>query len=461
MFKTNPNIRWRWENKEQILLNTLVGMNRTAGEILEFCQMGTDVDDVIFAMKERYPKIEYSKLRLDIKEIIDKFLKLNILILKDCRNYGNLPLPSIPSYLDHVLSYFEGGLKAPIGVACEITGACNAKCLHCCVQATRSPIPNELTTEEWKRVIDELCDLEVFEITFTGGEPLLRPDLEELIEYSSSKGLTTTLLTNGYYLTESKLESIMSAGVKGIIVSLDGADAETHDKFRGLNGLYDHVIELIALLVERNMCVAVVTTISKMNIHQIVDIIELVEELGVPGISLANFRQSGYGKENAYLSPSLKEYTKLLTEVGVKEQKLRRLQIKYPNLPAPCFLKSIGPDRYEELKEQGKVGLCGAGIIGCAISPDGEIKPCDMSGSVALGNVREKSIKEIWSSSHVFKHLRRIRASDQVPCNRCDLSIANICPMGCKALPSQIEEAENMFNVDPLRMHCFNEYRGA
>lgn len=455
MYKIHPKIKWRWEGENKIMSNIFIGMNRISGEILELYKDTNDPKFVAKKLHAKYPDISYEKIHNDVLEITNKLIKWNILVPKESENYGTLPVD--PFSMDRIAKYFGNRLIAPMGVACEITARCNARCLHCSIPSITEHGTDELPTECWKKIIDELADINVFGVSFTGGEPLIRKDLLDLVKYAYEKGLRITVATNCYLLDEEMIENLVTNGVDSFMVSLDGAKAETHDTFRGLPGSFEKVTSVLSSLVSEGINVGVVSVISKMNLNEVGDIIVLVKEIGVKRISLAHIRLAGRAAANRHLQPTTEDYIKLLSDLYEKDQEVTGIGIKYPNLPAKVFIESIGIGPYKKIIKQGKIGMCGAGIIGCCISPTGNVKPCDMSGPVNLGNVLETPLREIWGKSNVFEHLRTIEVKKQIPCKDCQLNV--ICLPGCKAQPYQIGDGGNVLLADMTRGQCFNAFR--
>lgn len=453
MYRVNPKIKWRWEG-DKILLSTFIGMNRIAGEVVELYNKGNDLESVVEAMHKRYPDVLYDKIRSDILAITDQLVTLNIVVSEESEAFEDVPHD--PFAMGHIGQYFGNNLTAPVGVACEITARCNARCLHCSIPSITEDT-DELTTDQWKNIIDEMADIKVFGASFTGGEPLVRKDILDLVKYAHDRGLRVSVATNGYLLDELMIDNLVANGVDFFMVSLDGATAETHDTFRGLPGLFERVKSALQLLVDKKLSVGVISIVTTMNVNEAVDIIDVVKDLGVTRLSLANIRLAGRAAENRYLEPTVQDFTKLLSDLYEKDQKITGIDVKYPNLPAKLYMESIGTDSYRKVVEQGKIGVCGAGIIGCAISPTGDVKPCDMSGPVSLGNVLKMSLKEVWDTSDVFAHLRTVQVESQTPCRDCQLS--HMCLPGCKAQPYQIGEGGNMLLADTTRRQCFDAFR--
>jgi sulfatase maturation enzyme AslB (radical SAM superfamily) len=169
-------------------------------------------------------------------------------------------------------------LSAPLFVIWEITGACNLRCKHCLSDAGKKA-PDELNTQEVKDLIDVLEKMKVFYVNFSGGEPLVRPDIFEILEYASQKKMGIDLLTNGSLITQEVIDRFENTNIFHVQVSLDGIGGN-HDDFRGIDGAFERSIEAIRLLRKANYGVSISSAVTKQNIDEIPKIIDLAVELG-------------------------------------------------------------------------------------------------------------------------------------------------------------------------------------
>lgn len=447
--RVNPKIKWRWEG-DKVLLNTLAIMNRTAGEVLELLEETDDILEIAHQLSEKYA-VPLEKLKVDVETLVTQFQKFGIVVSEERDVF--VPIHSTCS--ENIASVFDNVLSAPVGVACMVTYNCNQRCLHC---YTKSPvkIPHALHLHEWKRLLDELSQLNVFYVIFAGGEPLMHPDIVELVQYADKKNIPPAIATNAYLLKEDLIDDFAAAGIRGFLISLDGATAKTHDTFRQSKGSFDKTIAALKILLQKKIDTVVLTTITKANHHEITDIMELADTLGLRRLSLVKLRKSGRAVSHYDLQLSPFEYIALLKTVHQKEKELEKTSVLYPDLPAAFFEKSIGLDAYEELKGLGKIELCGAGIVGCVISPSGDVRPCDASGHMSVGTIKESSLQSIWRTAPLFKELREMKKEEISPCNICHLR--DTCLMGCRALPSQVGEGADVYAADPLCAECFTTF---
>ncbi len=187
--------------------------------------------------------------------------------------------------------------ERPFTVAWEVTRSCALACLHCRAEAQPQRHPDELTTTEARDVIDELADLAPPVLVLTGGDPMMRPDLLEIVEYAVGRGLrvavspTTTALT-----TKARLAALRDLGVQMIHVSLDGATAETHDRFRGFEGTFERAMRILADLRDLGMPTQVGTTVTRHNVAELPQIAELMERHGVRMWNLFFLVPTGRGR---------------------------------------------------------------------------------------------------------------------------------------------------------------------
>jgi radical SAM protein with 4Fe4S-binding SPASM domain len=354
-----------------------------------------------------------------------------------------------------MFGYLKEVKNGPAIVSCLITTACNATCPHCSANAIRNLKVQELNTQEWKLVINKLYDAGVHALIFTGGEPLLRSDLENLVKYANEMDLKIAIITNAFELTPQRIDSLYSSGVWRFLLSLDGSFASFHDEFRGLKGCYERVMNAIQIMVDHKIPIGIITALTRLNLLQIPSMIKQIVTLGVSHIRLKNLCKVGRASKNAFLEPTLTEYIELIRKIYDEDKKFPNLYIRYPDLPAVLFEKSIGLGAYEKLVKQGKIGICGAGVIGCAINSRGDVTLCDMS-DISFGNLKEKSLMDVWNSLELTE-IRNLQLRNLEPCNNCRLR--TICLSGCKALPSQFNLRKKIFRNDPLCFECFQTFR--
>jgi MoaA/NifB/PqqE/SkfB family radical SAM enzyme len=262
-----------------------------------------------------------------------------------------------------------------------VTGRCICKCWHCSysdrIQRAKS---NDLSTEEIKKMISELQDIGTCIVGLTGGEPLLRKDLEEIIASIDERSMPI-MFTTGYKLDKARVHALKEAGLAIAVISLDHYTPEIHDKGRGVDGMYDYAVKAIELFKSENIYTAVSFVPNReliSNMNEVDKCLELFKSLGVNDMRLTSPILSG----NLKAKPE-----ELLTEADVANVfKVQKKCVKTKGLPGV-----FAYDYFESKKFYG----CGAGFNFLFIDSEGNACPCDFT-SMSFGNVKETSIKDIW-----------------------------------------------------------------
>ncbi|MEF8848060.1 MAG: radical SAM protein [Candidatus Thermoplasmatota archaeon] len=310
---------------------------------------------------------------------------------------------------------------SPFLIVWDITNKCNLNCKHCYANAGKNS-SDELTTEQAKEVIDELDKASVPIIAFSGGEPLIRDDIFELTRYASDKGIYVAVATNGTLITKEKAKKMKEAGIKFTQISLDGASAETHDKFCGIDGVFEKTIEGIKNAVEEDFFVNIASTATSYNYKEIPEIIDLCEELNVDWFMLYNFVPTGRGKfiRKNDITPEQREH--ILTEMWKKLKKSEDCKVNVlstaPQFARIALEKEIGKDKkivpthFSNPTLSGRlvnladfIGGCGCGRFYCAIRTDGDIDPC-VFFPLKIGNIKEDNFRDLWKNNEILKELR-------------------------------------------------------
>ncbi len=308
----------------------------------------------------------------------------------------------------------------PLVVSWNITRKCNLKCSHCYINATSEELNGELNTEESKRLIDQIAEVSRPLLILSGGEPLLRDDVYELIRYGRERGLRMGLGSNGGLIDTKSARKLKEAGVKTVSISIDSPVSQQHDEFRGVTGSWNKAINAIKALRDNNVLVQVNTTLTQQNFNQIDEIMSLVEKIGVENFHLFFLVPTGRGAKMTDISPAM--YEEMITNTFAKTSR-HKLNVR-PSC-APQFMR-IAKDKGLDMRQW--IRGCIAGLYYCRVYPNGDVTPCPYL-PIKLGNVREQSFKQIWFNSPIFKALRN-PDSLKGKCGECDFK--QLCG-GCRA----------------------------
>jgi len=308
----------------------------------------------------------------------------------------------------------------PLVMSYNVTRECNMKCSHCYINATDKKATDELTTKEAKEVIDQIYQVSSPLLILSGGEPLLRPDIFELIEYGAKKGLKIGLGSNGYLIDDACAKRLKEAGIATVSISIDSSIPQQHDEFRGVKGAWERAVNACKALRKHGVLVQVNTTLTHDNYDQIDDIMALAESVGVENFHLFFLVPTGRGVKLTDISPQ--KYEDMIKNTFAKVHK-HRLNVR-PSC-APQFMRiaqGMGLDMRQWMRG------CLAGMHYCRIYPNGDVTPCPYL-PIKLGNVKEQSFKDIWFNSEVFKNLRNPECL-KGKCGACNYKV--ICG-GCRA----------------------------
>ena len=285
----------------------------------------------------------------------------------------------------------------PLIMSWNITRECNMKCSHCYINSTDRKLDNELNTQEAKNMMDQIYQVSRPLLILSGGEPLLRSDVFELIRYGSKIGLKMGLGSNGSLIDEAAAKKLKDAGIATVSISLDSNVPAQHDEFRGVTGAWEKAVEACKALRRNNVLVQVNTTLTQQNYNQIDEIMALAESIGVENFHLFFLVPTGRGTKVADISPQ--QYEEMITKTFAK---IAHHTLNVRPSCAPQFMRiaqGMGLDMRQWIRG------CIAGLYYCRIYPNGDVTPCPYL-PINLGNVRQRSFKEIWFNSEIFKALR-------------------------------------------------------
>ncbi len=316
-----------------------------------------------------------------------------------------------------LVSQLKTGLDAPICLTWELTYACNLQCVHC-LSSSGQRDDRELSTAEAKRVLDELRDLQVFYINIGGGEPMVRRDFFELVEYSVASGIGVKFSTNGAFIDAEKARRLASMDYLDIQISLDGVDAVTNDAVRGA-GSYDmarRAMDNLAAADFGPFKISVVVT--RQNVPQLDEFKALADSYGAQ-LRVTRLRPSGRGVDSwDHLHPTNAQQREIYNWLMANGENV---------LTGDSFfhLNALGP-------ALPGLNMCGAGRVVCLIDPIGDVYACPfvIHDEFRAGNVRDEGgFAKVWKQSDLFTSLREPQSAGA--CASCGAFDA--CQGGCMA----------------------------
>lgn len=294
--------------------------------------------------------------------------------------------------------------KKPV-VVWNITGQCNLKCMHCYASATGKPFEGELSTEECRRVLDGLAAYHVPSVLFSGGEPLMRPDLFDHATRARALGLRTVLSTNGTLIDREMAQRIRDAGFSYAGISLDGIPA-THDSIRGMAGAFQASLQAIRNLRDIGVRTGLRFTVHGKNRADLGAIFDLVEEERIPRICVYHLGYAGRGGKISAFDISAQETREVVDSIFARCEDFHRRGIDHEILTvgnhsdnAYLYLavEKRDPARAAELRQMLEWnGGNQSGIAIASINPRGTVHADQFSWDYSLGDVRERSFGEIW-----------------------------------------------------------------
>lgn len=322
----------------------------------------------------------------------------------------------------HLVDQLKGGLDAPICLTWELTYACNLECVHCLSSSGRRD-PRELTTDEAKAVLDELHDLQVFYINIGGGEPMIRRDFFELLEYSIDRGIGVKFSTNGAFIDADKARRLAGMDYLDIQISLDGTDAVTNDAVRG-EGSYATAIRAMEHLRDAGFGeFKISVVVTRHNVDQLDEFKALADSYGAQ-LRITRLRPSGRGADSWHdLHPTNTQQRQIYEWLLAHGEDV---------LTGDSFfhLNAIGA-------ETGSgplpgLNMCGAGRVVCLIDPIGDVYACPfvIHDQFKAGSVRsDGGFARVWRESELFTELREPQSAGA--CASCGSYDA--CQGGCMA----------------------------
>lgn len=293
----------------------------------------------------------------------------------------------------------------------RLTNACNLNCHHCSVNS-REKLKDELPPEKYFDIIDQIYQLMVPLVIFTGGEPTLVKFLPELIKYAYDKPMKVILMTNGYKITKQYAARLVKNGLSRVNISIDGSNENTHDEFRGLKGAFKRAIHAIEIFKDLGADIETTTVINENNYSEVEEILKFEQKYDLAIMKFLPIMPAERGKNcdyekslSLYVNDSLKKIGHIIT----KRESLKK------DTTSPAI--------------NNKQFRCNAGEGVLTIKSNGDVLPCNNFHTISLGNIKDQSLYEIYNHSPRIKDVSNAIKISNSECESC--SLLNYCKGGC------------------------------
>ncbi len=316
-------------------------------------------------------------------------------------------------------------------LAVNLTRRCNLACAHCYLDAEtlQGGSADELTDAEVCRLLDEIAARsDETMVVLTGGEPLLRQDLEQMLSHGSKLGLAMVVGTNGILLTESRVRSLKAAGAMGLGISLDSLDPEYHDRFRGCPGSWNKTLAGMEACRRHQLPFQVHFSVTETNADELPAMIEFARSTGARVLNIFFLICTGRGESMSDISAQ--RYEQVLQQIVEAQELHTDLVIRARCAPHYKRIAYQRNPRSPLTRAEGyEGGGCLAGLHYCRITPEGAVTACPYIPT-ELGNIRDSGFWSVWDSAPLFQQLRKPALRGR--CSECEYR--HLCG-GCRARP--------------------------
>jgi pyrroloquinoline quinone biosynthesis protein E len=330
-------------------------------------------------------------------------------------------------------------MDRPFGLLAELTYACPLHCPYCSNPLSLGEYQDELTTEQWRQVIAAAAELGVLQLHLSGGEPLQRRDLVEIVRFASGQGMYTNLITSGSGLSSRRAESLRAAGLDHVQISIQADERALSDRIAGTPS-FERKLAAARLVKKLGWPLTLNVVLHRHNIDRIDRILDLAAELGADRIELANTQYYGWAQRNREaLLPSRAQLRRAEAAVRAARERLGgRMELIY-----------VVPDYYSRYP---KPCMGGWGRRQLTVAPNGDVLPCPTAHTLPLPrtSVREHSLAWIWEHSPLFQRFRGTEWMPE-PCRSCDRRDLDFGGCRCQAfqLTGDASRADPVCHLSP------------
>ena len=395
-------------------------LNDSAAAILELCDGSRETGEIILDLCERFRAPEPT-LRRDVDECLSRLKTKGLVEVSANRKETGkrkdgprLQAQAVPADLDF---HYR-----PFGLLAELTYQCPLHCPYCSNPTFLRKESTELTTDEWKRVLGQARDLGVLHVLFSGGEPLQRADLEELVAEARRLGLYTNLITSALGFSKERGKKLKEAGLDSIQISFQSSEAGLADEIAGTKA-HPRKLEAANLAVQWGLPLTVNVVLHRSNIGQVEELVQMAEKLGAHRLELANTQYYGW----AFMNQEALLPTREQVERAAQQSAQARARLK-----GKMDVIYVIPDYYST---RPKPCMNGWGRRYLTVNPLGDVLPCPTSGGIpglVFENIRNKGLDWIWRESEAFNRFRGTEWLPE-PCKSCPEKEADFGGCRCQA----------------------------
>jgi pyrroloquinoline quinone biosynthesis protein E len=311
----------------------------------------------------------------------------------------------------------------PVAVLAELTHRCPLQCPYCSNPIDLERASREMSTDDWRRAMDQMADLGVLQIHFSGGEPCIRKDLEDLVAHATEVGLYPNLITSGVMMTRERMLRLADLGLAHVQVSIQGARQGTSDRIGGFRNALPKKRDTAAWVKEAGLALTINAVMHRQNLAELPEIVDLAVEMGAERIEVANVQYYGWALKNRQaLMPSMQQLRETTAFVEAARLRLKGiLNIDY-----------VIPDYYAKRPKQC---MGGWGRQFFNISPSGHVLPCHAAETITglkFDNLRDHSLEWIWHNSDSMNCFRGTGWMPE-PCRSCAFKEVDFGGCRCQA----------------------------
>jgi len=386
--------------------NTVLHLNETASAYTYYFMQGMPENYVLKKIRRMY-RVNAAKAKADYEKLVYTISTL-------AQTEKICPISFLEVEKEEPFTY---QYSAPLRMDMALTFKCQNNCIHCYAGGPHETA--ELNTSQWKEVIDRLSQIGIFILTFTGGEPTLREDLPELLQYAQNKGMVTGLITNGRKLKDKEyVKTLEEAGLDFVQVTLESHKPKIHDLMTAAKGSWKETVAGIKNAAQSQIYVTTNTTLSKYNAPEFLRTIDYIKDLNVAAFGCNSLIYSG--KANAIsqeFALTIEALHELLPKIRDKAQQLN-LKFLWYTPTQYC--------RFDPVQLGLGVKSCTAAMINMCVGPNGDVYPCQ-SYFESLGNILVDEWEKIWDHPLAVK----IRNREYVEPKCKDCPQLQVCGGGC------------------------------